>query len=262
MNNKPIATLAAMVSAAALLMAPALTQAATATKEGAAAKSKVKAKTGKTAEQLASQRSSASSLVPGAGQAGLTPAELAIAERVHVGHLPCELGASVTLSADPGTPGYFNLQGKSFSYRMFPVQTTTGAVRLEDPKAGVVWLQLATKSMLMNQKQGTRLADECISPVQLAMAQSLKSQPAVTPFEPARPVAVAPVQVAPVAAAPVPGAAVATVPVAVAPVAVAPVAVAPVAAAPVAVAPVAVAPVPVAPTPVDPLMQLVPAEAQ
>lgn len=257
MNNKPIATLAAMVSAAALLMAPALTQAATATKEGAAAKSKVKAKsdkakTGKTAEQLASQRSSTSSLVPGAGQAGLTPAELAIAERVHVGHLPCELGASVTLSADPGTPGYFNLQGKSFSYRMFPVQTTTGAVRLEDPKAGVVWLQLATKSMLMNQKQGTRLADECISPVQLAMAQSLKSQPAVTPFEPARPAAVAPVQVAPVAAAPVPGAAVAT----------APVAVAPIAAVPVAAAPVAAAPVPVAPAPVDPLMQLVPAEAQ
>jgi hypothetical protein len=140
MNIKPIATFGAVLCSAALLMAPALAQAATAKKGSTATKSKVKAKSSKASKAaaseklaLASPRPSAGAMVPGAGQSGLNAADLAVAERVHVGHLPCELGASVTLTADPVTPGYFNLQGKNFSYRMFPVQTTTGAVRLEDP---------------------------------------------------------------------------------------------------------------------------------
>ncbi|MCZ8258118.1 MAG: hypothetical protein O9327_20920, partial [Polaromonas sp.] len=78
-----------------------------------------------------------------AAEAALSPAELAIAERVHLGNLPCELGASVNLTADAKNPGYFDVQGKTFKYRMFPVATTTGAIRLEDHKAGAVWLQLA-----------------------------------------------------------------------------------------------------------------------
>ena len=32
---------------------------------------------------------------------------------------------------------------------------------LEDPKGGAMWLQLGNKSMLISQKQGLRLADEC-----------------------------------------------------------------------------------------------------
>lgn len=118
-----------------------------------------------------------------AAEAAMTPAELAIAERVQVGKLPCELGASVTLTADPKNPGYFNMQGKNFNYRMFPVATSTGAIRLEDQKAGAVWLQLANKSMLMNQKLGIRLADECASPAQLEVAQSLKLNPPVSILE-------------------------------------------------------------------------------
>jgi hypothetical protein len=107
----------------------------------------------------------------------MSPAELAIAERVHVGNLPCELGASVNLTADAKNPGYFDIQGKTFKYHMFPVATTTGAVRLEDQKAGAVWLQLGNKSMLMNQKLGIRLADECVSPVQQAFAEAMKLNP-------------------------------------------------------------------------------------
>ncbi len=113
-----------------------------------------------------------------AAEAALSPAELAIAERVHVGHLPCELGNTVTLSVDPKTPGYFNLQMGKIRYRMFPVETSTGAIRLEDQKNGAVWLQLANKSMLMNQKLGKRLADECMSPIQVAAAEALKKNPA------------------------------------------------------------------------------------
>ena len=118
-----------------------------------------------------------------AAEAAMTPAELAIAERVQVGKMPCELGASVTLTADAKNPGYFDMQGKNFSYRMFPVATSTGAIRLEDQKAGAVWLQLANKSMLMSQKQGIRLADECTSPAQLEVAQNLKLNPPVSILE-------------------------------------------------------------------------------
>jgi hypothetical protein len=113
----------------------------------------------------------------GAAETALTPAQLAIAERVHTGQLPCELGQAVTLSADPVQPGYFKLQLRKQNFRVFPVETSTGAVRLEDPKAGIVWLQLLNKSMLMNQKQGQRMADECMSPPQILAAEELKRRP-------------------------------------------------------------------------------------
>lgn len=113
-----------------------------------------------------------------AADAALTPQELAIAQRVYVGRLPCELGATITLTADPKTPGYFDVRGKNFSYRMFPVVTSTGAVRLEDQKAGAVWLQLGNKSMLLNEKLGQRMADDCQSPAQEVVAENLKEHPA------------------------------------------------------------------------------------
>jgi hypothetical protein len=60
---------------------------------------------------------------------------------------------------------------------MHPVTSRTGAIRLEDPRAGALWLQLGNKSMLMSQKLGQRLADECASPDQAVMADMLKKNP-------------------------------------------------------------------------------------
>ena len=112
-----------------------------------------------------------------AAEAALSPAELDIAQRVHVGHIACELGAYVDVQADPAAPGHFNIEGKGFKYRMTPVVTSTGAVRLEDAKGGAVWLQIANKSMLMNQKIGQRLADECMSSEQIVVAEGFKRNP-------------------------------------------------------------------------------------
>ncbi|MDD2180413.1 hypothetical protein OIN59_23510 [Acidovorax sp. D2M1] len=119
-----------------------------------------------------------------AAEAALSPAELAIAERVHVGRMPCELGAFVTVTADSATPGHFHVEGKGFKYYMSPVATTTGTVRLEDTKGGAVWLQIANKSMLMNQRAGQRLADECMSPEQVVVAEAIKKNPPVSVLEP------------------------------------------------------------------------------
>jgi hypothetical protein len=97
--------------------------------------------------------------------------------------MPCELGATVHLSRDPASPGYFHVSGKGFRYRMKTVATTTGAIRLEDQKAGAVWLQLANKSMLMNQKNGRRMADECAHPDQVAFAKDMLNNPPPALFD-------------------------------------------------------------------------------
>jgi len=113
----------------------------------------------------------------------LNEADLAVAQRVYTGKIQCELGADVTITADDKKAGFFNVSTKGARYRMHPVESRTGAIRLEDPKAGAMWLQIANKSMLMNQKQGLRLADECMAPAQLAFAEEMKKNPPKSLFE-------------------------------------------------------------------------------
>lgn len=108
----------------------------------------------------------------------LSAEQLAIADKVHLGRIPCELSAQVTLTRHPQVVGRFVLEIAKLRYAMEPVVTSTGAVRLEDAAAGTVWLQLANKSMLMNQKLGKRIADECMSADQQLVAQTLARSPA------------------------------------------------------------------------------------
>ena len=96
---------------------------------------------------------------------------------VYTGRMVCELGNSVTVTPDPQQPTRFVVQMKKNTYLMTPVETTTGAVRLEDAQAGAMWLQLPHKSMLMNSKLGQRMADECQSDHQTAEANRMKSDP-------------------------------------------------------------------------------------
>lgn len=119
-----------------------------------------------------------------AADAALSPEEQAVAQKVHTGRIACELGAFVNVTADSAIPGRFHIEGKGFKYHMTPVVTSTGAVRLEDQKAGAVWLQIANKSMLMNQKLGQRLADECMSAEQTLVAEAAKKAPPQSVFDP------------------------------------------------------------------------------
>lgn len=196
------------IASALMLLAPAIVLAQTpaasdskaAAKHATSAKTKTKpaadkapaakkAAVAKRSEATSSRtqlRSATSQVAAGivAAEAALSPAELAIAERVHVGRMPCELGAFVTVSADATSPGRFNVEGKGFKYHMTPVATTTGTVRLQDDKGGAVWLQIANKSMLMNQRLGQRLADECMSPEQVVVAEAIRKNPPVSVLEP------------------------------------------------------------------------------
>jgi len=113
----------------------------------------------------------------------LNEADLAVAQRVSVGKAQCELGADVTVTPDEKKPGFFTVTTKGLKYRMHPVESRTGAIRLEDPRAGAMWLQLGNKSMLMNQKAGLRIADECQTDAQVAFAAEMKKNPPKALFE-------------------------------------------------------------------------------
>jgi hypothetical protein len=96
---------------------------------------------------------------------------------VHTGRMVCEMGNAVTVTPDPQQPARFIVQLKKNTYYMTAVETTTGAVRLEDAQAGAMWLQLPNKSMLMSSKLGQRLADECQSDHQTVVAHRMKLDP-------------------------------------------------------------------------------------
>jgi hypothetical protein len=113
----------------------------------------------------------------------LSPADLEVAKLVHVGDIPCELGATVHITPHK-REGFFVVRTGIQRFRMHPVESKTGAIRLEDPVAQAMWLQLGNKSMLMSQKMGRRLADECMSPAQAAVAEALKKNPMPSLLEP------------------------------------------------------------------------------
>lgn len=175
--------------ASVLLIAPALAlvttaQAATTTKpvatKATAAVKKTTAPVKKTATPR--KKAAAATVATGAAAAVMAPRvlnadELALADRVHTGRIACELGQHVSVTKDGSNAGHFLVSGNGFNFHMSPVGTSTGVVRLEDQKSGAVWLQIANKSMLMNQKQGKRLADECMSPEQLQVAEAIKKSP-------------------------------------------------------------------------------------
>jgi hypothetical protein len=115
-----------------------------------------------------------------AASAAVPVAHTPEASDVHVGRMVCELGNAVSVTSDAGLPGSYWVQMRQHRFHMTPVATTTGAVRLEDPKAGAMWLQLPHKSMLMNSKLGQRMADECQSAHQVDAAIRMKSGPPST----------------------------------------------------------------------------------
>lgn len=114
----------------------------------------------------------------------LSEAHLALAQRVVLGKVPCELGAHVSVAAHQTVPGRFVLEHGRQKFHMVPVLTSTGAIRLEDFSSGAVWLQLANKSMLMDQKQGRRLADACMNAEQVVVADAMARSPAPNLLEP------------------------------------------------------------------------------
>lgn len=103
--------------------------------------------------------------------------QMEIASRVYTGPARCEFQQQVHVQPVEGQPGQFQVNYKNSAYRMVPEETTSGAVRLQDKKSGVIWIQIPTKSMLMNSKAGQRLVDNCMhSEQQLAAEATTQEQ--------------------------------------------------------------------------------------
>lgn len=127
----------------------------------------------------------------------ISQAQLEVAARVLTGTADCEFNQHISVTAIDGQPGHFLVGHKGLRYRMTPRETSTGAVRLEDKAAGVVWLQIPAKSMLMNARIGQRLVDSCQHAEQrVAMAAAPDSGIGIVPQAAAAP-APAPAPVAP-----------------------------------------------------------------
>ena len=103
-----------------------------------------------------------------------------------------EFNQRVTVQALDGQPGLFTVSHQGRHYRMLPRETTTGAVRLEDPANGIVWLQIPAKSMLMNARRGQRMVDSCMHAEQrAAVAAATEAGQGIGIVAPATPAAAA-----------------------------------------------------------------------
>jgi hypothetical protein len=94
-----------------------------------------------------------------------------------VGRMPCENKVVVTVTADKRKADFYDVRVGKALYKTKRVVTASGAVRLEDAAHGIVWLQMSNKSMLLNEKQGQRLATNCQNPEQQIVQKNMDAQP-------------------------------------------------------------------------------------
>lgn len=101
--------------------------------------------------------------------------QLDISNRVLTGTAQCEFNQTVDVRRVQDKPGHFRVQFKNVAYLMTPEETTTGAVRLVDRRQRVVWLQIPSKSMMMDQGAGRRMVDSCQQTEQRIASEASKS---------------------------------------------------------------------------------------
>jgi hypothetical protein len=106
------------------------------------------------------------------------------AGQVFYGVYECEFNQTVDIQANLKYPSYVDVKHGKSDYLMKPVESSTGAIRLEDVRGETLMVQISSKSMLLNVKTGRRVVDECMSPKQretVAAARAAKADPNATP---------------------------------------------------------------------------------
>ena len=111
-----------------------------------------------------------------------SPAPTASAGEVWAGTYQCEHAEKVSMRPGQG-PDMVELQWKTQRWQMRRVDSRSGAMRLEDAGARMVWIQLPNKSMLLDQRQGRRLLDECQHDIQVQTAAQMKTNPPPALFD-------------------------------------------------------------------------------
>ncbi|MGE0311535.1 MAG: hypothetical protein AB7P21_07955 [Lautropia sp.] len=110
---------------------------------------------------------SAKKKAPAAQQvAAADESQMAASRVVYLGRSNCEFNQSISVTPNQQYPGYVDLAHGKKRWLMRPVISPTGAVRLEDVRNEALLIQIGSKTMLMNQKTGQRMVDNCIHPQQ------------------------------------------------------------------------------------------------
>ncbi|WP_229751287.1 hypothetical protein [Undibacterium terreum] len=94
----------------------------------------------------------------------------------------CELGNFITLYTNVDDEMHVAMRWKKRLYRLTRVDTTTGAKRFENKKAGLVWIGIPAKGMLLDSIRGQQLANECKTP---EVVSQVKAETTVTATAPA-----------------------------------------------------------------------------
>lgn len=90
-----------------------------------------------------------------------------------VSEYKCELGNSLTMYSNNDDDNHLAMRWKKRIYRLTRVETSTGAHRFENQKAGFVWIGIPTKALLLDSIRGHQLANECkTAESQIADAQN------------------------------------------------------------------------------------------
>jgi hypothetical protein len=91
-------------------------------------------------------------------------APLAYAQTLYpaaTGQMHCADKVMVAITENKLPHHHYEIDIDKVKYQALRVVTDSGAVKLEDKRHGIVWLQMSNKSMLFDEKRGKRLATDC-----------------------------------------------------------------------------------------------------
>mgnify|MGYP006300239755 CR=1 FL=1 len=73
----------------------------------------------------------------------------------------CEFGQTLSVAGDHRTDNAIHVLWRGRVYPMERVRTSTGAHRFEHGQSGLVWIDIPTKSMLLDARRGTPVVNDC-----------------------------------------------------------------------------------------------------
>jgi hypothetical protein len=125
------------------------------------AESKAKSSTKNTAKPAAPKKASTNKKNTAlASNAEYNEAEPSVTDHSNTEY-SCELGNSIVMYSHPSETDSVAMRWKKRLYKLMRVETSTGANRFENTKAGLVWIDIPTKGMLLDSHRGQQLANEC-----------------------------------------------------------------------------------------------------
>ncbi|SFG25415.1 hypothetical protein SAMN05518865_11011 [Duganella sp. CF458] len=132
---------------------------ATAAESAAAAQPAAKAIT---AKKPASKKAKAAKAAGAAGAVGAAAAvsESSLAEHKATSYA-CELGNKITIYSNADDSNSIVMRWKNRLHRLTREATSTGAQRFENKIAGLIWIGIPAKGMLLDSKVNRQLANEC-----------------------------------------------------------------------------------------------------